>query len=289
VVQRLTGMVTLAPAVRDRSPVGPVYAWSGFAIMWAFWVSFVMFLAAPRLVLSLWPLPTIDHGSSLRHPLVAAVIDLSLIALFGAQHSVMARPWFKRRLSAVPAAFERCTYVHSANFALFLFILCWQPIPSPVWHIRDETAADALWALFAAGWTILFLGAWSFGIRDLLGISQMQAWVEARPPLRPSLKTGHLYRWLRHPMYIGVLLGVWATPRMSVGHLLLASGLTMYVFIAMRYEERDLARAFGASYQRWRATDVSTHRSGNPKSARGVQERGPIARPKWLNAQTSRT
>jgi protein-S-isoprenylcysteine O-methyltransferase Ste14 len=118
--------------------------------------------------------------------------------------------------------------------------------------------AAALWALFAAGWTILFLGAWSFGIRDLLGISQMQAWVEARPLSGPNLKTARLYRWLRHPMYVGVLLGIWATPRMSVGHLLLALGLTTYVFIAMRYEERDLVRTFGASYQRWRAADIST-------------------------------
>ena len=264
VVPPLTGMVTLARVVRDRSPVGPIYAWSGFATMWAFWVSFVVFLAAPRVVLSFWPLPTIDHGS-LRPPLVAALIDLSLIALFGAQHSLMARPWFKRHLLAVPAAFERCTYVHAANLALFLLILCWQPIANPVWHVRNAAAADALWAVFASGWIMLFLGAWSFGIRELLGISQMQAWAEARPLFGPRLKTGRLYRWLRHPMYIGVLLGVWATPCMSVGHLLLASGLTTYVVIAMRYEERDLVMTFGASYQRWRATDVSTRRSGNPK------------------------
>lgn len=253
-------MVALAPALPERSPIGLFYAWSGFAIMWGFWVSFVVFLAEPRLVLSFWPLPTVDHVSSLRSPLVAAVIDLSLIALFGVQHSVMARPWFKRRLWTLPAAFERCSFVHAANVALFLLIFCWQPIPSLVWHVLDGTAAGALWALFAAGWTILFLGAWSFGIRDLLGISQMQAWVEARPLLGPNLKTGRLYRWLRHPMYIGVLLGVWATPRMSVGHLLLALGLTMYVFIAMRYEERDLVKTFGASYQRWRTADISTNR-----------------------------
>jgi hypothetical protein len=256
-------MVTLAPPVRDRSPIGPAYAWSGFAIMWTFWVSFVLFLAEPRHILSFWPLPTVDHAPSLRHPLLAAVIDLSLIALFGAQHSVMARPWFKRRLLAIPAAFERSTYVHAANLALFLLILCWQPIPSPVWHIRDGAAA--LWLLFVAGWTILFFGAWSFGIRDLLGISHMQSWVEGRPPIGPRLKTGWLYRWLRHPMYIGVLLGLWATPRMSVGHLLLALGLTIYVIIAMRYEERDLATTFGSSYQRWRAKDVWPPRYESPK------------------------
>jgi protein-S-isoprenylcysteine O-methyltransferase Ste14 len=247
-------MVIHARAVRDRSSAGLLYAWSGFAIMWAFWVSFVVFLAEPRLILSFWPLPTVDHAASIRDPLAAAIIDLSLIALFGAQHSVMARPWFKRQVLALPAAVERCTYVHAANLALLLMILCWQPILGPVWHVRNAAAAGALWALFAAGWTVLFLGAWSFGMRELLGLSQMQAWVEGRPLSRPHLKTGRLYRWLRHPMYIGVLVGVWATPRMSVGHLLLALGFTTYVSIAMHYEERDLATTFGARYHRWRAT-----------------------------------
>jgi protein-S-isoprenylcysteine O-methyltransferase Ste14 len=109
-----------------------------------------------------------------------------------------------------------------------------------------------LWVLFAGGWVLLFFGAWSFGIGELLGLEQMRAWQEGRPPPGPRLKTGRLYRWLRHPMYVGVLLGVWATPRMSIGHLLLALGLTGYVLIAMRYEERDLLQRFGARYGRWR-------------------------------------
>jgi methanethiol S-methyltransferase len=106
--------------------------------------------------------------------------------------------------------------------------------------------------LFAAGWIILLLGARSFGILDLLGIEQMRGWCRDDWPRPPRLKTGLLYRWLRHPMYVGVLMGVWVTPLMSVGHALLASGLTCYVLIAMRYEERDLARQYGAAYSRWR-------------------------------------
>ncbi len=111
---------------------------------------------------------------------------------------------------------------------------------------------DAVWTLFALGWGILFLGAWSFGMRDLLGVEQMRAWVLGRPAPPKRLKTGWLYRWLRQPMYVGVLMGVWVTPRMSLGHALLALGLTGYVLIAMRYEERDLVRTFGARYNRWR-------------------------------------
>jgi hypothetical protein len=97
---------------------------------------------------------------------------------------------------------------------------------------------------------ILFLGAWSFGLRELLGLEQVRGWIEGRPHAS-RLRTGLLYRWLRHPMYV-VLLGVWATPRMSFGHLLLALALTAYVLIAMRYEERELLHRFGGRYADWR-------------------------------------
>jgi protein-S-isoprenylcysteine O-methyltransferase Ste14 len=138
-----------------------------------------------------------------------------------------------------------------ANVALFILILFWQPIPAELWNVDYDPTRDLLWGLFVAGWIILFLGAWSFGIRELLGIEQVRAWSAGRTHA-PRLKTGFLYRWLRHPMYVGVLLGVWATPRMSVGHLLLALALTAYVLIAMRYEERDLLQQFGSRYRRWR-------------------------------------
>ena len=247
-------MVNLSPNIVQR-PInfGLVYAWSGFAIMWAVWTCFVIFLCEPRRVLVAWPLPTVDHGGHLSAPW-AALVDLGLVALFGLQHSVMARPWFKQHvLGRMPAAYQRCTYVHSANLALFSLILFWQPIPVLIWAVGDGIAQDLMWVLFAAAWIILFAGAWSFGIRDLLGINQMQAWALEGRQERPGLKTGLLYRWLRHPMYVGVLLAVWATPRMSVGHALLALGLTGYVLIGMRYEERDLMRTFGSRYRSWRA------------------------------------
>jgi protein-S-isoprenylcysteine O-methyltransferase Ste14 len=245
-------MVSLAPITRERPGLALAYAWAGVAIMWAFWVSFVIFLAEPRHVLAWWPLPTVDRADSVWHPAIAALIDLALIMLFGLQHSVMARPRFKQRVMArMPEPLQRATYVHMANAALFILILFWQPIPAEIWIVDDGSAHDVLWLLFAAGWVILFLGAWSFGMRDLLGIDQVMAWREGRR-FAPRLKTGFLYRWLRHPMYVGVLLGVWATPRMSAGHLLLALAMTGYVLIAMRYEERDLTQRFGSSYHRWR-------------------------------------
>jgi protein-S-isoprenylcysteine O-methyltransferase Ste14 len=248
------------PAHANRyALLGLLYAWSAFAVMWAFWVCFVVFLASPRQLASVWPLPMVDRGGLFQlGPWQAALVDLALIAAFGMQHSVMARPWFKRKVAAsMPPAFERCTYVHLANAALLALIVLWQPIPAEVWTVPAGPLKDAVSAAFAAGWIILFLGAWSFGIGDLLGLAQMRAWANGQA-YRQDLKTGWLYRWLSHPMYVGVLLGVWATPRMSAGHLLLASGLTGYILIAMRYEERDLIAAYGGRYLAWRRARGAT-------------------------------
>jgi protein-S-isoprenylcysteine O-methyltransferase Ste14 len=149
--------------------------------------------------------------------------------------------------------FERCTFVHAANLALLTLIIFWQPIPVEIWNISSPWR-EVIWMAFAAGWLILLFGALSFGILDLLGIEQMRAWANGVPPPKPRLKTGLLYRWLRHPMYVGVLLAMWATAQMAIGHLLLATGMTLYVLIAMRYEERDLLDRFGSRYIRWHST-----------------------------------
>ena len=250
----------LSGATQDASwarMLGLAYAWAGILIMWAFWVSFVIFLAQPKALLAWWPLPTVDRGGWIENELAAAAIDLVLIALFGLQHSVMARPWFKAWWAAnTPPAFERCTYVHMANIALFALILFWQPLPIVLWEISAGGVREAVWALFALGWVILLAGGWSFGMSELLGLDQMRRWASGRPPKQPGLKTGQLYQWVRHPMYVGVLLGVWVTPTMTFGHALLAMGLTAYVLIAMRYEERDLTQRFGTSYRRWRAQNA---------------------------------
>jgi protein-S-isoprenylcysteine O-methyltransferase Ste14 len=247
-------MLSLAHITHERPIFALAYAWAGVTIMWAFWVSFIIFLAEPRQVLAWWPLPTVDRSPALENHAIAAFIDLGLVALFGMQHSVMARPRFKQWImNRIGPGTERATYVHMANAALFLLVLCWQPIPIEIWNVRLSVARDALWFLFSMGWIVLFLGAWSFGMRELLGIEQAEAWRQGRTH-SARLKTRLLYRWLRHPMYVGVLLGAWATPRMSVGHLLLALALTAYVLIALKYEERDLRERFGSQYRRWRSS-----------------------------------
>jgi hypothetical protein len=150
-------MATQSRFFLERSGWALAYAWSGVAVMWAFWISFVIFLASPRKLLDYWPLPTVDHGDAYPASL-AALIDLGLITLFGLQHSLMARPRFKTAvISHLPSAFERCTYVHMANVALFTLIIFWQPVPIEVWDVDRGPWKDAVWTIFAIGWLILFL------------------------------------------------------------------------------------------------------------------------------------
>jgi protein-S-isoprenylcysteine O-methyltransferase Ste14 len=232
---------------------GLLYAAAGVAVMAVFWPLFVVFLSnAPRLGAP-WLERSADVGLGVANPFLAGAIDLALIAAFGLQHSLMARPALKQRWRALmPAALERATYVHAANLVLLALIAFWQPIPLVVWQVEHALLRDACWGLFALGWIILLAGALSFGMAELLGLRQVLDWYRERAPRPLPLKTNGLYRWLKHPMYVGVLLAVWATPYMTIGHALLAAGLTAYVLIAKRYEERDLKRTYGRVYQAWK-------------------------------------
>ena len=241
-----------AQAARLRRLAGLLYGIGGVAIMSLVWLLFGAFLSnAPRLAAP-WLARSADVGLGLDNPLLAAVVDAALIAAFGLQHSLMARPSFKRRCGVMLApAFQRATYVHAANVVLLALILLWQPIPIELWQAPDFVLRAACWGLFALGWVILLAGALCFGMHELLGLRQILDWYHNREPQPLPLKTQGLYRWLRHPMYLGVLLAVWATPYMTIGHALLAAGLTLYVLIASSYEERDLRSAYGRAYQAW--------------------------------------
>ncbi len=238
------------------------FAWSGAVVMWLFWICFVIFLWQPVAIMPWWPLPTVDWGGWLETRSARVVMDVALIALFGLQHSVMARPRFKAWLAQwVRQPYERCLFVHMANIALFAMIVLWQPLPTEIWSLPKGWATHAVWVVFALGWLMLLAGAWSFGLGELLGVRQMHQWLKGERLAAPPLKTGLLYRWLPHPMYLGVLVGVWLTPSMTLGHLLLAAGLTVYVAIGLHLEERDLVRRFGTSYQRWRSLMAERQRS----------------------------
>jgi protein-S-isoprenylcysteine O-methyltransferase Ste14 len=184
------------------------------------------------------------------------IIDIGLIVLFGLQHSVMARPAFKRVWTrVVPPPAERSVYVLLTSIALIVLFLFWQPLGRTVWEVGPDIVwlSDILWALFWAGFGIVLISTFLINHFELFGLQQ--AWLNLRGARAadPELRQPLFYRWVAHPLYTGFFLGFWSTPHMTAGHLLLAGGLSIYMLIAIRYEERDLTGVFGEDYRRYRA------------------------------------
>jgi protein-S-isoprenylcysteine O-methyltransferase Ste14 len=232
---------------------GLAYGMVAFAMTLAFFTYLVIFLGNMPRLSEPWVNPSVDVGPH-SAPFVAALIDLGLVALFGLQHSVMARPGFKALWTRiVPEGLERSTYVMAASLVGFVMTVFWQPIPLVIWDVTLRFGETVMWALFGFGWALLLAAGISFNIFELLGMRQAHAWYRGQPTPLLTLKTSWLYDWMKHPMYVGVLLGFWMTPHMTVGHALMAGGFTLYILIAMRYEERDLSQSFGDAYQAWRS------------------------------------
>ena len=197
---------------------------------------------------------TVDVGPSA--PVrVAAVIDLLLIALFGLQHSGMARPAFKRAWTRiVPQAAERSVYVLAASIMLMILFLGWRPIPQVVWSVTNPIAANIIWLLFWAGWGIVLLSTFLINHFELFGLQQAWLNMRGRRAASPELRQPFFYRWVAHPLYSGFFLAFWAAPEMTAGHLLLAVGMSTFMLIGIRYEERDLTALFGEDYSRYRSS-----------------------------------
>ena len=195
---------------------------------------------------------SIDSGTP--GPLLQSVIvDTLLVALFAIQHIVMARPGFKRWWTrGVPPSVERSTYVLFASFALLLLYWQWQPIPAPVWTVHNPAAAAVLEGIFWLGWVVLVASTFLLSHFELFGLSQVFARLFGKEPSETKFRAPLFYRRVRHPIYLGVLLAVWATPAMSVGHLLFAVVLTGYILIGIQLEEHDLIQQFGDQYRRYR-------------------------------------
>ncbi|WP_171946505.1 methyltransferase [Hyphomicrobium sp. CS1GBMeth3] len=232
--------------------LGLFYALAAFVGTFAFFATFIIFLGNLPNASNPWLLPGVDVGPAMA-PAWALLTNALLLTLFCLQHSVMARAPVKRLVAAVvPAPLERATYVHAAILAGFLFILLWQPVPIVLWHFKNGAVEAALWTAFGLGWLLLFAAAISINLPELLGLKQAWAWYNGRAPQPPRLKTNWLYRFVEHPMYVGVILGFWMTPYMTVGHAALAIHLTLYIAVAVGHERRDLRNRFGSDYDIWR-------------------------------------
>jgi len=188
-------------------------------------------------------------------PVTAAVIDVALISLFGLQHSVMARQGFKRWwMQIVPPPVERSVYVLAASAALIVMFVFWRPIDMIVWNVTNPAFAGVLWAVFWIGWLGVLISTFLINHFELFGLQQ--AWLNLsgrKAEKKPELKQPLFYRWVAHPMMSSFFLAFWAAPEMTAGHLLLALGMSVYILVALRYEERDLTALFGDDYRRYRS------------------------------------
>ena len=183
---------------------------------------------------------------------LAALVDAGLLGLFAVQHSVMARPWFKRWWTRfVPAAIERSTFVLTASLLVALLLWQWRPLPDLVWSAGPAWLRALLWTLYAAGWAVLVFSTFLIGHFDLFGLRQVLARARRADYAEPGFRQPLFYRIIRHPIMVGFLIAFWAIPDMSVGRLLFAAAATGYIVIAVRFEEHDLRRQLGEPYERY--------------------------------------
>lgn len=225
----------------------------GFALV-AYAVFFATFLYLIAFVGNLPVVPvTVDRGPEA--PLaVALAINAGLIALFGLQHSAMARQGFKRWWTRiVPQPAERSIYVLAASIVLLILFWAWRPITATIWQVENPIGAALLWGLFAAGWGIVLLSTFLINHFELFGLQQAWFALRDRAAAAPRLRQPFLYKIVRHPLYSGFFLAFWATPHMTAGHLLLAAGMSAWMLLAIRAEEKDLVAVFGRDYEEYRA------------------------------------
>jgi protein-S-isoprenylcysteine O-methyltransferase Ste14 len=218
-------------------------AYAAFLVSFLYAVGFIGDFLVPKTLNSGAPGPL---GPSL-------AIDVLLLGLFAIQHSVMARPWFKRWWTRfVPHSVERSTYVLLASLILLVMYWQWRPIEGALWRV-EGAGAVALWVLCATGWLIALATTFLISHFDLFGLRQVYLRLLGRPYTSVEFKTVGFYKYVRHPLMFGFLIAFWATPHMTMNHLLFAVATTGYIFIALFFEERDLRAAHGASYERYRS------------------------------------
>ena len=215
-----------------------------FFLTFLYLIGFLSNLLVPR---------SIDVGPAAA-TLTALTINFALIALFGIQHTVMARPGFKEKWTKiVPTSVERSTYVLISSLILILLYWQWRPMTGQViWEAEAAWAQYLAWTVFFGGFGIVLLSTFVIDHFDLFGLRQVWLNFRQKGYTHPDFKVTFFYKFVRHPLYVGWIMAFWGTPRMTVGHLLLAVGMTAYILIAIRYEERDLVQILGEDYAQYR-------------------------------------
>jgi len=212
---------------------------------------------------------TVDSGTE--SGLAATlIVDLGLLLLFGLQHSLMARPRFKRILTRlIPETVERASYVLASSAALLLLIWQWRPLPTVLWSIENPLVSALLWGVNAIGWlgvpavTFMIDHFNLFGVKQALGAFRKMSFKQT------GFVTPLLYKYVRHPMMSSLLIALWVTPHLTVGHLLLSAGMSLYIVIGVHFEERALARELGVAYQAYQASTPKFLPLSGPRPALG--------------------
>jgi protein-S-isoprenylcysteine O-methyltransferase Ste14 len=196
---------------------------------------------------------SIDSGSEDTTIISAIIINVILLSIFALQHSIMARPAFKRWWTRfVPAAIERSTYVLLSSLALVLLFWFWQPMTGVIWSIENPVGNQILNILFWIGWLVVLLSTFMINHFDLFGLRQVYLKFKDREYANLGFKTPWLYRYVRHPIMTGFIIAFWASPHMTVGHLLFAVVTTLYILVALQFEEHDLIKYFGEEYRNYK-------------------------------------
>lgn len=247
----LRAQQTAASARPARVAAGPValmaYALVAYALFTASLLWSVGFLA------DAFTGKTVDSGAAPSWP-VALIIDSSLLLLFALQHSVMARPAFKRAwLRIVPEPAERSTYVLLASAVLLLVLWQWKPLTANLWNVGAALPSALIWAVFALGWLVAVSSTYMIDHMDLFGLRQAYLHLRDRDCRPVEFRERWLYALVRHPLMLGLLIAFWATPHMTAGHLLFAGLATGYILVGTRFEEHDLRESLGEVYGRYAA------------------------------------
>lgn len=266
-----------------------VFSYAMFLAVFSYLAGFLLDFFVPKAIND--PIQTSAHAALGNGQVVAGGpadpyalwINLGLVAVFGVTHSMMARGWFKRAITKiVPAQAERSSFVLQSSLCLALAMWQWRAMDTTIWQV-EGVAALVFYALFVLGASILLLSTFLIDHFELFGLRQIWANLRGKKMPMPEFKTPMLYKIVRHPMQLGIIILLFATPHMTVGHLIFAGAMTAYIFVGLYFEERDLLRTFGARYAAYQANVpmlIPGLRFGSSTASPNASQSAPTATPR---------